>query len=98
MEIAKQIGYLIAKLKCYLGFIMEMAWLGKGDSTKILHLKIDGRWLPYNSPLCRQFFVPDYEHPPVGSKGWRMFQALLKAGWKVCSTDAVNQSQELLSR
>lgn len=69
---------------------MEMAWLGRGDSTKILHLKIDGRWLPYNSPLCRQFSMSDYEFPPNGSKGWRTFQVLLKKGWHLRNTSDVS--------
>ena len=60
---------------------MRMSWMGffGNNKRRMLHLEIDGRWVPYNNT---RYFVPDH-NVPGGSAGWATYQALNKQGWEL---------------
>lgn len=60
----------------------KMAWMSKlgGDGTKILHLHLGDRWVPYHS--APQYAVADHKIAN-GSAGYATMQSLLKLGWEL---------------
>lgn len=79
------------------GSLKQMAWLpvgGTGDGEKVLHIKVQGRWMPYNST---PYAVPDVQmHPPLQygrpSRGFTTMQKLLKQGFELITTESAMRS------
>jgi len=79
-----------------------MAWLPIEDdpaTEKVLHVKSQGRWIPY---FAMPNAVSDYEMtPPLkhgrASRGFAIMQCLLKKGYRLVPTEeAMRQKARLL--
>lgn len=79
------------------GSLKQMAWLpigGAGDGEKVLHIKVQGRWVPYNST---PYAVTDHiMNPPLQhgrpSRGFATMQKLFKQGYELITTEAAMRS------